>query len=212
MHKNGNNNSSQYRNELKFRIIRTAMPLFKQKGIKAVRMDDIANILSISKRTLYEIYNNKEDLLLEGVKNDYYEMTKRIQDYAMTAENEIDIVVTFFRMKFADLDSITPKFFTELDKYEKVKLFMQEYKTEQQTEATEFIRKCIENGFFVPSINYGIIQEVCDYVMSSVISHRLYKKYTLKDIFCNFFIVLLRGFCTEKGLVLLDLYLKKTYI
>lgn len=68
MHKNGNNNSSQYRNELKFRIIRTAMPLFKQKGIKAVRMDDIANILSISKRTLYEIYNNKEDLLLEGVK------------------------------------------------------------------------------------------------------------------------------------------------
>lgn len=212
MHKNGNNNSSQYRNELKFRIIRTAMPLFKQKGIKAVRMDDIANLLSISKRTLYEIYNNKEDLLLEGVKNDYYEMTKRIQDYAMTAENEIDIVVTFFRMKFADLDSITPKFFTELDKYEKVKLFMQEYKTEQQTEATEFIRKCIENGFFVPSINYGIIQEVCDYVMSSVISNSLYKKYTLKDIFCNFFIVLLRGFCTEKGLVLLDLYLKKTYI
>ena len=212
MHKNGNNNSSQYRNELKFRIIRTAMPLFKQKGIKAVRMDDIANILSISKRTLYEIYNNKEDLLLEGVKNDYYEMTKRIQDYAMTAENEIDIVVTFFRMKFADLDSITPKFFTELDKYEKVKLFMQEYKTEQQTEATEFIRKCIENGFFVPSINYGIIQEVCDYVMSSVISNSLYNKYTLKDIFCNFFIVLLRGFCTEKGLVLLDLYLKKTYI
>ena len=182
MHKNGNNNSSQYRNELKFRIIRTAMPLFKQKGIKAVRMDDIANILSISKRTLYEIYNNKEDLLLEGVKNDYYEMTKRIQDYAMTAE------------------------------YEKVKLFMQEYKTEQQTEATEFIRKCIENGFFVPSINYGIIQEVCDYVMSSVISNSLYKKYTLKDIFCNFFIVLLRGFCTEKGLVLLDLYLKKPYI
>ena len=212
MHKNSNNNSSQYRNELKFRIIRTAMPLFKQKGIKAVRMDDIANILSISKRTLYEIYNNKEDLLLEGVKNDYYEKTKRIQDYAMTAENEIDIVVTFFRMKFADLDSITPKFFTELDKYEKVKLFMQEYKTEQQTEATEFIRKCIENGFFVPSINYGIIQEVCDYVMSSVISNSLCKKYTLKDIFCNFFIVLLRGFCTEKGLVLLDLYLKKTYI
>ena len=200
MHKNGNNNSSQYRNELKFRIIRTAMPLFKQKGIKAVRMDDIANILSISKRTLYEIYNNKEDLLLEGVKNDHYEMTKRIQDYAMTAENEIDIVVTFFRIKFADLDSITPKFFTELDKYEKVKLFMQEYKTEQQTEATEFIRKCIENGFFVPSINYGIIQEVCDYVMSSVISNSLYKKYTLKDIFRNFFIVRLCGFCTEKDL------------
>ena len=28
-------------------------------------MDDIANELKISKRTLYEIYSNKEELLLE---------------------------------------------------------------------------------------------------------------------------------------------------
>lgn len=44
------------------------------------------------------------------------------------------------------------------------------------------------------------------------LSNSLYKKYTLKEIFYNFFIVLLRGFCTEKGLALLDQYLKKTNI
>lgn len=168
MHKNNNSNSIVYRNELRFRIIRTAMPLFKQKGIKAVRMDDIANTLSISKRTLYEIYDNKEDLLLECVKQDHEDMAKRVQDYAMIAENELDIVVTFFRMKFSDLDTIMPIFIKELNKYDKVREYLQRHNEEQQSKSTIFLRKCIENGFFVPDINYCIIQELCESVMGSV--------------------------------------------
>ena len=41
------NTISEHRQELKLRILRTAMPLFKQRGIKAVKMDDIAAALSI---------------------------------------------------------------------------------------------------------------------------------------------------------------------
>lgn len=50
-----------YRENLKIKILDTSMQLFKQKGIRAVKMDDIANDMGISKRTLYEIYSNKED-------------------------------------------------------------------------------------------------------------------------------------------------------
>ena len=86
------NNISEHRQELKLRILRTAMPLFKQRGIKAVKMDDIAAALSISKRTLYEVYDKKEDLLLAGARHDHEELLRHIQEYALTAENEIDIV------------------------------------------------------------------------------------------------------------------------
>ena len=82
------------------------MPLFKQRGIKAVKMDDIAAALSISKRTLYEVYDKKEDLLLAGARHDHEELLRHIQEYALTAENEIDIVVTFFKLKFADLHGV----------------------------------------------------------------------------------------------------------
>jgi AcrR family transcriptional regulator len=57
-----------YRKGLKEKILQTSMQMFKVHGIKAVKMDDIATRLSISKRTLYEIYANKEDLLLEGIR------------------------------------------------------------------------------------------------------------------------------------------------
>lgn len=185
------------------------MSMFKKKGIKAVRMDDIANALSISKRTLYETYENKELLLLEGVKMDSDELEKRILDYAMTAENELDIVVTFFRLKFNDLEAISPLFLTELKKYDTVIRYLRCRHDEQQKKSTAFITKCIDSGFFIPNIEYAIIQDLSDAFMSKGVTSELFRRYTPKEIFCNLFIVLLRGFCTEKGLVLLDTYLKR---
>ena len=49
-----------HRESLHDRILDVAMSLFLEHGIRAVRMDDIANHLSISKRTLYEVFSNKE--------------------------------------------------------------------------------------------------------------------------------------------------------
>ena len=45
-----------YKLELRNRILKAAMTEFLHKGVKSVKMDDIANTLAISKRTLYEIY------------------------------------------------------------------------------------------------------------------------------------------------------------
>jgi len=53
------NTPSAYRKELRARLLDTAMKAFSTYGIKAVKMDYIAQTLGISKRTLYEIYDNK---------------------------------------------------------------------------------------------------------------------------------------------------------
>lgn len=104
-------NVTAYREGLKQKILYTAMSLFKEKGIKAVRMDDIATKMVISKRTLYEIYSNKEDLLYECIKNDNEILMKKIADYASMAENEMAVVAFFIRTKLKDLGSINPLFF-----------------------------------------------------------------------------------------------------
>ena len=59
------NPQTAYKQELKEKILTSSMHEFLIHGVKSVRMDDIANSLGISKRTLYEIYSNKEELLLE---------------------------------------------------------------------------------------------------------------------------------------------------
>ena len=49
-------------------VLEMATKLFHTQGIKNVTMDDISHRLSMSKRTLYQLFSDKEDLLLACVK------------------------------------------------------------------------------------------------------------------------------------------------
>ena len=88
-------NSSTNRLVLRERILNTAMSSFAQHGIKAVKMDDIAQQLGISKRTLYEIYNNKELLLYEGVKNYKRQKDEMIARIMQVSPNVMDVILKF---------------------------------------------------------------------------------------------------------------------
>ena len=68
--------TTSYRASLRGRIIDCALQEFADNGIRAVRMNDIASALAISKRTLYELFKDKETLLFESVKE--YEVRKKL--------------------------------------------------------------------------------------------------------------------------------------
>ena len=202
MRKSGN--MTAYRESLKQKILDTSMTLFKEKGIKAVRMDDIATAMAISKRTLYEIYSNKEDLLFECLRNENETLTRKIAEYAMSAENEMAVVAYFIKLRLRDLGSINPLFFTEMEKYGRILAFFKRNSEKQAARSQEFMRKGIEHGFFRDDLNYDIINRMGDAAMNYVMRTRLYEKYKLNEIFHTFVIVFLRGCCTEKGLKYLD--------
>jgi len=202
MRKTGN--ITAYRENLRNKILNTAMTLFKQRGIKAVRMDDIATEMGISKRTLYEIYSNKEDLLYECVKNDGKTMSEKLTDYAATAENEMAVLAFFIKLKLNDLGNINPLFFAEINKYGRIVNYFKENGEIQAAHSQEFMQSGIEHGFFRKDINYDIINKLGDAAMNHVMQARLYEKYKLDEIFHSFIIVFLRGCCTDKGLEYLD--------
>ena len=56
------------RPELHDKILLATKAMFYKQGIKQVRMDDIAKELTISKRTLYEIFNDKETLFVAAIR------------------------------------------------------------------------------------------------------------------------------------------------
>ena len=51
------------RGATKEEIIRTTQDLIARNGIRAVRVDEIAQMLGISKRTLYEMFVDKNGLI-----------------------------------------------------------------------------------------------------------------------------------------------------
>ena len=91
---------NDYRNELKERILEYSEKEFYANGVKQVKMDNIANYLSISKRTLYEIYPTKEDLLLECLKKHDTAYESRIEQYIEESNpNAIEIIIFSYKMK-----------------------------------------------------------------------------------------------------------------
>ena len=112
---------SSYRKDLKERILVTSMRAFKERGIRSVRMDDIATALGISKRTIYEIYSNKEELLLDGIMREDKERKRDAQRYAEDeTHNVMDIVCYIYNRDMAEMASVNPLFFSELSKYTRV--------------------------------------------------------------------------------------------
>ena len=169
-----------------------------------MRMDDIAIMLGISKRTLYEIYKNKEQLLYEGVVRDEKKRSEIIHSFSLTAKNEMEIIVEVLKMKLRELGQINPLFFSELQKYDSVVEYLRQTHLKSNQESLSFFFHGVEGGFFRKHINYELILQMSNAVMNHVVKEKLYNRVSMQEIFVNYVNVIIRGLCTEKGLEILN--------
>lgn len=76
--------------EVKERVLDTAIRMFADLGIKSVRMDDIASACGISKRTLYEQFTDRENLIRQAVETYVTQQEALLVERMARAENAID--------------------------------------------------------------------------------------------------------------------------
>jgi AcrR family transcriptional regulator len=198
---------SAYRQSLKTRILEAASDAFSQKGIKSVRMDDIAQSLNISKRTLYEIYENKEVLLFECLKTAKVRSQEEMALIAAQRANVMDIILDIYRSKMSQLQKINPQFYSDLEKYPQLQSFLEEQHDKDRTKLKDFLRRGIEEGYFKGDINIDIIAKVFDAINEYMKGHKLYTEFPLEQLFNNMLFVTIRGICTQKGVAVIDTFL-----
>jgi AcrR family transcriptional regulator len=196
---------TRYRQDLKDKIVRVAMNEFKSRGVRDVKMDDIANALSISKRTLYEVFDNKEELLICGIKLDE-ERRKEMMTSFVVKNNPgvMDVILKFYHAQMEAISSINPVFFSDISKYDRVRAYLQELHTGRQESALEFFRRGVGEGYFRADVDYVIVSRMSNATINYVMESQMYKEYDLKYIFRNIVLVFLRGFCTLKGQEIID--------
>lgn len=194
--------------ELKDKILSIALPLFKAEGIKSVTVDEIANRAQISKRTLYELYGNKEDLLLACIKRDEELLSLRMAEFVSRSEDEMDILFHFLRLKMREGKKLNKSFITDIQKYRKVVRYLDSNRNRNREYALEFIAKGVEHGFFLERFNYEIIMRFGDAIMQYIMESKMYDQYPMHTIFENYLTLMLRGFCTDKGLKRMEAFAK----
>lgn len=191
------------------KILNTAMTAFAQQGIKAVRMDDIAKALSISKRTLYEIYDNKEKLLFEGIKR-YFEVKDQefVKLYAESS-NVMEIIMHIYCMNVEEFRITSPAFYDDLDKYPSVVAFLNANHEQTHDRFIGFLQRGVDEGYFRSDTNLELIAIMFNSIGEYIMNHQLYQRFSMEEMINNIVLVSLRGFCTEEGIKLLDKHFRK---
>lgn len=187
------------------RILKAAMTEFLHKGVKSVKMDDIANTLAISKRTLYEIYSNKEELLLEAVRIHEQEFNDHMLQYSLDKNhNVMDIIIEFYKKKLLAIADVSPLFLVELRKYKQVVEYLERMNAERHNNALLFFHRGVKEGFFRSDLNFDIILKTSSASANYAMETQMYKNYSLTAIMHNTIFLYLRGICTTKGIKVLD--------
>lgn len=196
--------TTAYRVSLRERIIEKAMQDFSMHGIRAVKMDDLATELGISKRTLYEIFKDKETLLFEGIK--VYGDRKReyMHNYSEEGHHVIEIIMEAYRMKVEEVRAVNPSFYLDLMKYPRLAHYMKEAQQKSREGFLNFMHRGIEDGYFRQDVNYELVPHIFDALGQYILTNSLVQQYSVEELFSNCFLIALRGFCTTKGLQAID--------
>ncbi len=197
---------NEYRQELKNKIVAYAMREFYKRGVRAVKMDEISQGLHVSKRTVYEIFGDKEELLLAGMRAQQDSLRQRLNTFALNvSHNVIDILGYYYKLQMARNEQVGVLFFEEIHKYPRVIKFLEETHQRDRADSIRFFQAGVKEGLFRNDINFELHVEVAHLALQEIMRAQLYKKYSMQEFFDNYFLVIIRGFCTERGQEKLDL-------
>lgn len=197
-------NISAYRQQLRERIIETSMRAFAANGIRAVKMDDIARLLGISKCTLYELYENKETVLCEGIRYFHSKSEQSMMEMVERGKSVIDIVLEVYRQRLEELRGTSSLFYDDLKKYPRVLSILEEYKKRNHQRFINFLHRGVEEGYFRSDLDYDIVPLMFDAIGRYIMLRELYRQFDMEQVFKSLVFTSLRGICTAMGAKALD--------
>ena len=194
--------------DLRERIIESAAHLFKMYGTKSVTMDSLASHIGVSKRTIYEVFADKDDLLeavLQNMAGKQRDLLNRILE---ESDNAIDAIFKLLEINRDHFQTMSPAFQSDLKKYHAEVLMKKadKYEMPGYKENIKIVERGINEKLFRQDIN-PVLVNVCLYSLGKMImDNDLYpfETFTRKEVIKNVFINYLRGISTPEGLEMIS--------
>lgn len=186
--------------ELMDRIVAMVFEL----GIRNLNMDDISRNLKISKKTLYQYFKSKEDLVEKLFEYDEKKWDNEFAKVNVNDHNAIEILLIASLMVFKEMSQLNPKLKFELKKYYEPifnKFFIRK-QNHIYNQISKNIRKGIEEGLYRSDVNIELISGL--YVKYLVDSQNqdfcFVENITFEQIFEVMFEAHIRAIATPEGI------------
>lgn len=141
------------------RIIQGGEDLFLKAGIKSVTMDDIAKQVGMSKKTIYQFFKDKNELVIALVRKKLKEDEQQIKKIISQSTNVIDEMINMMKCSEEVFSRINPIVIHDMQKYhpDAWEIF-QNFKADVIIHTLEeLLTKGINQGYIRPEIDVKIL-------------------------------------------------------
>lgn len=197
------------------KILEGAEALFMKYGIRSVTMDDIARHLAVSKKTLYQHFADKDDLVLKMSEEFLKRAFDQYDSIARSSKNSVEELSKISMCMKRDMEHMNPSLLFDLQKYHpRAWNLWSEHKHKVISESVmRNIRKGIEDGFFRPEVNPEILAIIRIALIENAFNGEVFprERFSLIDVQSQLFELFVHGLCTEKGKKLYQKYKETNY-
>ena len=197
------------RAELRERILVTATEAFASKGIKSITMDDIAAALGISKRTLYEVFSDKESLLKECILKAQSDREAYLQEVYEQSHNVLEVILAVFQKSIEVFHQTNKRFFEDIKKYPKVYSLMRDRQDSDSEKTMSFFKAGVEQGIFRSDVNFGIVNMLVKEQFDVLLNTDICNEYPFIEVYESIMFTYIRGISTEKGAKVLEDFIQE---
>jgi AcrR family transcriptional regulator len=192
------------------RIILGGEELFLKAGIKSVTMDDIAKHLGMSKKTIYQFFRDKNELVIALVQKKLKEDEDQMEEIVSKSGNVIEGMINMMKCSEDIFSRINPIVIHDLQKYhpDAWKQF-QNFKSGVMVQTLEeLLKQGIEQGYIRADIDVKIIARMRMLQVemgfnTAIFPHSEFNVWKVQQQFHEHFNY---GICTLEGYKLLNEY------
>ena len=193
-------------------ILDACLKYFLQHGIRKMSNEKLVTLLGISTKTIYKHFKNKEKLL-EEVLHLYHDHRYETLQKLSPGQNAACLLFDIWRYAIETEPKVSKLFYQDLNYYypklaEKVELSISKKFSDK---FIEIIRQGIEEGVFRHDIIPEVVLEGIYALYISIVrqKHYRYLSVSLSEVLMNMIAVYFRGFCTDKGIKILDKHISQ---
>ena len=186
----------------KAQLLKVSIEQFTQFGSKHVTLDDLANELGISKKTIYSFFKNKEDLVtscVESLINEYKEDINRTVN--SNDKDPILSVILIYKRGFQYLKYFKPSFLFGLEKYypKANKLYNDFIQELANSIVLDLLKKGKEFGDIKEDINVELVVKIYFFRIDYLVFKKdnLFETYPEQELFKYLVIYNLKGIIAD---------------
>ncbi|SHI81428.1 TetR/AcrR family transcriptional regulator [Flavobacterium haoranii] len=191
-------------------IVNEALSYFLKYGVKSFTMDDIAEKLCVSKKTLYALFTNKETLLFETVDELWKNFLVEVQVINEVEElNPLQKIIKIYTFSIRTIKSIDPVFIQSLQKYQNkvMKSFLSNREHFSKGIIKPLLIEAQEKGFIEANLDIDFFIEVnFENVDKRIWYEKIISQHSETEIVNYLITYRLKGIATNPNLVLLTTF------